>query len=280
MRAPEARYGDRMSTSACRHAPAMVVSDVDGTLLDAHGAVSARNVAALERAAAAGSRVVIATGRPVYNLTPVLDAGFTGIAVCMNGAVVYDIAAARVLSATVLEPTAMRSFVADVDALGWGFTVAAERSTNAVRDFWAEESYAHPWDDVRYQRATRREILSEPAVKLLLRYERPPEGMLDAVRRLAAGRVSATDSSGSGLLEVAAAGVNKGATLAGLATGWGIDASDVVAFGDMPNDVDMLAWAGMSVAMANGHPEVLAAASEVGPHHAEDGVAQVLERWF
>ena len=59
-----------------------------------------------------------------------------------------------------------------------------------------------------------------------------------------------------------------------------VDASHVVAFGDMPNDVPMLAWAGLGVAMGNAHPDALAVADEVAPPHTEDGVAQVLERWW
>jgi hydroxymethylpyrimidine pyrophosphatase-like HAD family hydrolase len=54
----------------------------------------------------------------------------------------------------------------------------------------------------------------------------------------------------------------------------------VVAFGDMPNDVPMLAWAGHGVAMANAHTDLLAVADEVTAPNSEDGVAQVLERWF
>jgi hydroxymethylpyrimidine pyrophosphatase-like HAD family hydrolase len=60
----------------------------------------------------------------------------------------------------------------------------------------------------------------------------------------------------------------------------GFIAADAIAFGDMPNDLPMLAWAGQSVAVANAHPEVLAAADEVTASNDEDGVAQVLERWF
>ena len=77
----------------------MVVTDMDGTLLDEGGTrVSARNMAALRRAEEAGARVVIATGRPIWWLGPVIEAGFTGIAVCMNGAVTYDIAAGEIIA--------------------------------------------------------------------------------------------------------------------------------------------------------------------------------------
>ncbi|GAB3914269.1 hypothetical protein GCM10029964_125300 [Kibdelosporangium lantanae] len=54
----------------------------------------------------------------------------------------------------------------------------------------------------------------------------------------------------------------------------------MVAFGDMPNDIEMLKWAGHGVAMANAHEDVLAVADEITAPNVEDGVAQVLERWF
>ena len=72
-------------------------------------------------------------------------------------------------------------------------------------------------------------------------------------------------------------GVNKAVTLAEYAAARGIDAADVVAFGDMPNDVEMLGWAGAGYAMASGHPQALAAAALQAPRFEDDGVAQVIE---
>jgi Cof subfamily protein (haloacid dehalogenase superfamily) len=253
---------------------------MDGTLLDPLGRVSPRNAAALARATDAGARVVIATGRPVCWLGPVIDAGFTGTAVCMNGAVVYDIAAGRILSSTALEPGVMQSFVSDLDRLELDFALAVERVGVSQEDFWAEDHYIHPWDDGEYRRVVRSELLAGPAAKLLVRYGVESAALLDAARSTNQGQVSLTYSTDDGLIEVAAAGVSKGAVLAVLAAQWGIDAAETVAFGDMPNDLEMLRWAGISVAMANAHAEVAAVAREIGPHHAEDGVAQVLERWF
>jgi hydroxymethylpyrimidine pyrophosphatase-like HAD family hydrolase len=74
--------------------------------------------------------------------------------------------------------------------------------------------------------------------------------------------------------------VTKGTGLADVARRIGVPADDVVAFGDMPNDVSMLRWAGLGIAMGNSHPETLAAADEVTLSNAKDGVAVVLERWF
>ena len=81
-------------------------------------------------------------------------------------------------------------------------------------------------------------------------------------------------------MEISAAGVTKGAALARLCELRGVDPDDVVAFGDMPNDLPMLAWAGTSYAVANAHPSVLAAADHVAPANDDDGVAAVLARIF
>jgi hypothetical protein len=87
-------------------------------------------------------------------------------------------------------------------------------------------------------------------------------------------------STSDTLLEISAAGVSKATALTRLCQERGIDRTDVVAFGDMPNDLPMLAWAGHAVAVANAHPDVRAAADEVTASNDELGVALVLERLF
>jgi hydroxymethylpyrimidine pyrophosphatase-like HAD family hydrolase len=71
--------------------------------------------------------------------------------------------------------------------------------------------------------------------------------------------------------------VSKASALARLAAHLGVEAADVAAFGDMPNDVEMLRWAGLSYAMSGGHPEAVAAAKALAPPCEEDGVAQIVE---
>jgi Cof subfamily protein (haloacid dehalogenase superfamily) len=271
--------------SLITQAPRMVVTDMDGTLLDSDGRrVSARNAAALRRAGEAGARVVIATGRPVIWLGPVIEAGFTGTAVCMNGAVTYDIGDGEIISSAPLLPTAMQALVLVLSEIA-DISLAVERLGTSQHDFWAEHTYSHPWVVGDYQALDRAALLAEPAGKLLIRGTSDSLTLARAAQRSAeeAGvgdQLSITYSTDDGLIEVAAAGVNKGFALARLAEQWGIDAADTIAFGDMPNDLEMLAWAGHGVAMANAHPEVTAIASEIAPHHGDDGVAAVLERWF
>jgi hydroxymethylpyrimidine pyrophosphatase-like HAD family hydrolase len=89
-----------------------------------------------------------------------------------------------------------------------------------------------------------------------------------------------THSSTTALVEISAAGVSKASGLARFAARHGVDAADVVAFGDMPNDLPMLAWAGQPYAVAGGHPDVLAAVGRVVPGPEDDGVARTLEALF
>jgi hydroxymethylpyrimidine pyrophosphatase-like HAD family hydrolase len=107
------------------------------------------------------------------------------------------------------------------------------------------------------------------------------DDLLAAARAaIADGLATATHSSIDGLLEINGYGVTKASTLERYVTARGLSAQDVIAFGDMPNDVEMLAWAGHAVAVANAHDEVLAVVDEVTASNDDDGVAQVLERLY
>lgn len=92
--------------------------------------------------------------------------------------------------------------------------------------------------------------------------------------------VTTTWSATGTLVEMSSHGVTKAATLADWCAGRGIDRDDVVAFGDMPNDIALLQWAGTGYAVANAHPRVLAAADRVAPGNHEDGVARILADLF
>ena len=74
--------------------------------------------------------------------------------------------------------------------------------------------------------------------------------------------------------------MTKATGLAEVAADLGVDAADVVAFGDMPNDLEMLRWAGHGVAMGNAHPALLDVADEVTARTPRTASRLVLERWF
>jgi hydroxymethylpyrimidine pyrophosphatase-like HAD family hydrolase len=105
------------------------------------------------------------------------------------------------------------------------------------------------------------------------------DALLARARELVSDLAELSHSSNTDtLLEIGASGVSKASGLALLCQRRGIDPADVLAFGDMPNDLAMLAWAGRSIAVANAHAEVIGAADEITASNDECGVAVVLER--
>ncbi|MFP5347826.1 MAG: HAD family hydrolase [Actinomycetes bacterium] len=257
----------------------MVATDLDGTIVRPDGTISARSVAAFEACSRAGVFVVFVTGRPPRWMGDVAEAtGHTGTAICGNGAIVYDLGSERVVRAQTLSPDTVRDVVKRVrDTIG-----DVDVGLETLEGFLREPSYRTRWDARADQRVGDLDALLELApsvVKLLVRQEgNTGDAMLAALRAPLEGLAQPTHSNVNDcLVEVSALGVSKASTLADLAAEHAIDPADVVAFGDMPNDLEMLGWAGRGYAMANGHPEVLAAADAIAPPCDEDGVAQVIE---
>jgi hydroxymethylpyrimidine pyrophosphatase-like HAD family hydrolase len=124
------------------------------------------------------------------------------------------------------------------------------------------------------------ELWDEPAVKVLAQHlSLDPDDFRTRVVDAVGARATPTWTIDH-LMEISAAGVTKGGALATLCDGLGLRAEQVAAFGDMPNDIPMLSWAGTSYAVANAHESVLAVADQVAPANTEEGVATTLARLF
>ncbi len=259
----------------------LVASDIDGTILGHDGKISDRTIRAFHACRGAGVELVFVTGRPPRWLHPLEEQlGHTGTVICSNGAVVWDLEADKMISARTmalndvfevrriikkLRPTAL--FAAETLT---GFHLEPGFIENGSSELLSEFTPA-PLADT---------LTADDAVVKFLAIVR--EGTADdflaevtpAIGDLAAVTHSAPTIA---MLELSVPGVNTAVTLAEYAASLGIDAADVVAFGDMPNDIEMLRWAGHGYAMASGHPEAIAAAGQQAPHFDDDGVAQVLE---
>jgi hypothetical protein len=261
----------------------LVASDIDGTLIRSDGKLSPRTTDVLDRLYSRGIPTVLVTGRPVRWLRQLYDQMVEPLpAVCANGAVVYDPDTDEVLHAAPLSVEMLLDVTRKLREVISDITLAVEVEDG--RSFWYEETWPLRWDGehkaVRLL-ASREELTSVPAVKLLARsaaYE--PDEFAELVSSTLGGLAEATHSSSSALVEISAAGVTKAAGLAWLCEREGFTAQDVVAFGDMPNDLPLLAWAGRSVAMGNAHPAVREVADEVTLTNDEDGVAVYLEKLF
>ncbi len=261
--------------------PRLVATDLDGTLVRSDGRVSERTASALRTAMAAGAHVVFVTGRPLRWMSGVVaDTGLAGTAICSNGALLVDLADGRTLGRRLLAPNVAAEVARRLRAALPGLAFAVERE-----DGFAREPGYHPRFDwgVAGEVGPVEVIADRPLLKLLARHEAmDSDELVRCAEAVLDGRASLTHSTwtGGGLLEVAGEGVTKASTLARYAAGLGLGAADVLAFGDMPNDLEMLAWAGSAYAMANAHPDVLAVVDRVAPANDEDGVAAVLERLF
>jgi Cof subfamily protein (haloacid dehalogenase superfamily) len=264
----------------------LLASDLDGTLLRSDGTVSARSRSALQRASCAGLVVAFVTGRPPRWLHEIAEAtAHRGIAVAANGAVLYDLADESVVREHLLAPELMRSIAAQLRVAFPEVRFAVEYGM----DFAYEPGYRHEWEInpthdqhgnpiPRPRIADVTEITDRPAAKLLARnYFAHPDAYLHDARALLAGQVTLTHSSNHGLLEISAPGVTKASGLAEVAATHGIVAAEVVAIGDMPNDVPMLEWAGRAYAVANAHPAAIEAADEVLGSNDDDAVAALIE---
>jgi Cof subfamily protein (haloacid dehalogenase superfamily) len=258
----------------------LVASDLDGTIVLPDGTISARTLAAFEACERRGIDIIFVTGRPPRWMAPVaLATRHQGIAVCGNGAVVYDLAGERIVRTRALTAAAVRDTVAALRRVLPKASFAMETTAGYRRE---PAFLPHHEAAAAAMTGSIDELLADRPVvlKVLCRDESSTaDPMLALARTVLVGISEPVHSNANGsMLEMAALGVSKASTLAELAADRGITADQVVAFGDMPNDVPMLRWAGRGYAMADGHPEAIEAADETAPACSQDGVAQVLER--
>lgn len=255
----------------------LVASDLDGTLVRSDGSVSARTSAALIAAEEAGIDVVFVTGRPLRWARDVFaHVGRHGIAIVSNGALVWDVAGEAVDRTRAIEPAIALEVTERLREAVPESHFAIETLAGISLEHGFLERYPVPPGSVR---GFAEEIVTEPAFKLLARHETlDPQEYWDRAVEVVGDLVEVTWSSATTLLEMSAFGVTKASTLEIWAAERGITAAEVVAFGDMPNDLPLLEWAGTSYAMANAHPTVRAVADHVAATNDEDGVAQVIEQ--
>jgi Cof subfamily protein (haloacid dehalogenase superfamily) len=265
--------------------PALIACDVDGTLVSDDEKITPRTRKAVQAAVEAGAQFVLATGRPPRWIPPVVEElGFAPMAVCANGAVIYDPATDRVLSARTLSVAALAELAEIATRVIPGAGLAVERVGRSAHDaatpqFVSSPGYEHAWLNPDNTEVSIEDLLSAPAIKLLVRKAGARSADLAAELAKHVGiEGDITYSTNNGLIEIVPVGITKATGIAEVARPQGITDDQVIAFGDMPNDVPMLLSAGHGVAMGNAHPDAIAAADEVTTSNTDDGVARVLER--
>ncbi|MGW9041336.1 Cof-type HAD-IIB family hydrolase [Streptomyces lydicus] len=280
-------------------APRLIATDLDGTLLHDDKTVSDRTIAALAAAERAGIEVFFVTGRPARWMGVVSDhVHGHGLAICANGAAVVDLhRGGRIVEVSPLERTLALDVVDALRSAAPGTSFAVERTSGihyepqyppllldpaavvAPAEKLLAEDFVTPLSATGSAGDPAPAFPDQPVIKLLAHHpDLEPDAFLALARTVAGHLASFTRSSPTALLEISGPGVSKAGTLAHCCAERGISPEEVVAFGDMPNDMEMLSWAGTSYAMANAHPEVLAATTGRTASNNDDGVAVVIEQ--
>jgi Cof subfamily protein (haloacid dehalogenase superfamily) len=257
--------------------PKLVATDLDGTLLRSDLTVSDRTLATFERLERNGIRLVFVTGRPWRWMEPVLArTGRRGTVVCANGAVVADGASGDVLRRWPIPPATLRAVTSKIRTAFPDVAFAVESGQRMLHE--ANYPVRHDLARTDQYLLDYADLVAEPAEKLLVRAGGvEPAELWATCAGLFEGVATPTHSGFRGLIEVSAAGVTKATGLGWVARRCGVEPAEILAFGDMPNDIPMLTWAGRGVVVAGAHPDAAAVAHTVTTGNDADGVATYLD---
>ena len=256
-----------------------IAIDLDDTLLGSDLKISAENKQAIRRAIAAGVKVLLASGRMVQSMRPYAEELKLDVPlIAYNGAIIQEAISGKILyHRPVPTPEALKlvpyfraaqihlnAYINDelyMDKLTeWGKRYAANAGVTA-----------HPIGDLC-------EYLQQPSHKMLGVGEIEGIDAIQAQLKKDFGETVQFIKSKPTYLEILAPDVSKGLALQEVATNWGLDASEVMAIGDAPNDLSMVAWAGVGVAIGNAAEVVKAKAKMVVADHNHNGVAEAINK--
>lgn len=254
----------------------LVATDLDGTLLRSDATVSQRTLDVVASLAELGVPVVPVTARAPRSVRALAaEIGIRGHAICGSGSIVYDLDRDVLIEDHPLDVEIAARLVAGLRAAVPGIVFAAERDLRWVR----EPAYGAPVlpiADISEEDAL--EFVRSPVTKLVAKHPALGREALVEAARAVAGADAHVGHSGAGpTIEIIATGATKAATLERHCARLGIARDEVVAFGDWPIDIPMLAWAGRGVAPSNAHPDVIAAADDICAPNDDEGVARYLE---
>ena len=256
----------------------LVALDIDGTIRSPERGPSARTRGAIDAAITAGATVTVATGRMFRSaIASTAGLGLTSPIVSFQGAHIADPATGEVLWHRPLTEEMTRSALDALD--GWGSEIMAYIGDDAYVNITS------PWVE-GYRDRNQGKVHVVGDLKTLAGRE-PTRlvavGSEDDVRRLERRLKATFDSrlhvtrSLPTFCEILHPDGGKHKALDWLGRHLGIRRDETLAFGNGYNDVDMLRWAGLGVAIGGAVPEVLEVADLVAPPLEEDGVAQVIE---
>ena len=271
-----------------QQSPLLIALDMDGSLLTTDKRLTARSRAALERAAAAGARIVPATGRFFLGLPEALrTAPFLRYAITINGASVLDgdtvvyraeIPWRRAVEAMEYLDTQDLIYDCYQDSWGWITREFQERAAEFVPDEYYLKMLRALRTPVDELKAHLSEVKKD--VQKIIIFTRTDELQAELLKTLPPRFPDlAVTSSARHNIELNAPPANKGDALRALAAALDIPMERTMAVGDGLNDMAMLRAAGIRVAMGNAQPELKAIATYITDDCDHDGAAKAIEHF-
>lgn len=263
----------------------MIALDLDGTLTNHDKKVTPPTREALLHAQDEGAVVVLASGRPTYGIMPVADCleleTRGGYILAYNGGQIIDCRSGEVIYSKQLPDDILPVLYSYARSHGHALLgyVGDEIVTESPYDEYVKE-------ESRINRMAVRRVdnllasIDRHPTKLLMTGD--PAAMAAAEEELAGlvhGRIDVFRSAPF-FVELVPQGIDKAQSLLRLLTRLGLTPQELMAFGDGYNDLSMLKFAGLGIAMANAAPEMRAEADWVTLDNDHDGVAHALERWL
>lgn len=254
----------------------LVACDLDGTLLRSDGTLSPRTVAAIKAIEAQGIQFVIATARAPRTLLPlVAHYEIGGLAICGNGSLLVELGTGQLVGKFPLSAELAGDLVRRMREGVPGCAFAVEVLDRFGHDVAYIPMHEVPADAIVEEALA---LAARAPTKLLIQHRDLTITELFERVEAICGTLANAHYSSDFFVEITAPGIDKASALAKLCEDLGIDRHAVVAIGDMPIDLPMLSWAGRGAAVANAHPNVVRATSEILASNDEDGVADLLEK--
>lgn len=268
----------------------LIAADLDGTLLDADRGVSPETLRVITWIRSKGVMVVLATGRTYEGVRGIYDVlGLDSPVITNNGGLIYDPATETVLAGNPLPSTVLRSLLEWLDERGLYYQFYTRETIYTRHLRFLSEEWARKNATLPEQQRIRIELLGDGPLPEALETELfykllVMDGSPDVIAEVrdhidAIPELETTISIENGL-DIMCAGINKGYGLKRLAEMLGILPEEIMALGDQENDIEMLQYAGVGVAMENAPIHVKEHADRIAPLHNEDGLAKFIESFF
>ncbi len=263
----------------------MLVLDLDGTLTNSQKEITEHTRDTLIRAQEQGLKIVLASGRPTYGIVPLAEElrldEFGGYILSYNGGQIIDWTTKEIMYEKVLQPEVYPYLYSC--AKKNGFVILSYKDEHIVSEdagnpYVQHEAFLNRMGSITVPRFL--DVINFPVPKCLIVGDPEPLAVLEQkMRRDLEGQMNVFRSEPF-FLELVPQGIDKAKSLAVLLEEIHLQREDMIAVGDGFNDLSMIRFAGLGVAMANAQEVVKQEADYITLSNEEDGVAAVVERFF